>query len=103
MHAITAIDNIIAAVREVCGLTAEEMLSPTQGVRISEGRALAAWGVLSLCDGTLTELGKLVGRDVTSLSSAARRLVHRSKNDSEVMARMEAIRRVATKFASLQS
>jgi len=103
IHAITTIDNVLAAVREVCGLTSEDMLSPTQGIRISEGRALAAWGVLTLCDGTLTELGKIVGRDVTSLSSAARRLLSRSKKDSEVTVRMEAIRRVATKFASLQS
>jgi putative transposase len=103
MPAITTIDDVLAAVREVCGLTEEEMLSPTQGVRVSEGRALAAWGVLSLCDGTLTELGKIVGRDVTSLSSAARRLVDRSQKDNDVTARIKSIRRVAAKFASLQS
>jgi REP-associated tyrosine transposase len=103
MHAVTTMDDVLAAVREVCGLTSEDMLSPTQGVRISEGRTLAAWGVLYLCNGTLTELGKIVGRDVTSLSSAARRLISRSKKDHEVAARMDSVRKVAIKFASLQS
>ena len=47
MNTVT-VDDILAAVREVCGLTAEEMLAPTQRMRVSEGRALAAWGVLYL-------------------------------------------------------
>lgn len=103
MHAVTTMDDVLAAVREICGLTAEDMLSPAQGVRVSEGRALAAWGVLYLCNGTLTELGGIVGRDVSSLSSAARRLISRSKKDSEAAARMDLVSKVAAKFASLQS
>ena len=102
MNTVT-VDDILAAVREVCGLTAEEILAPTQGMRVSEGRALAAWGVLYLSSGTLTELGRIVGRDVTSLSSAARRLIFRSKEDHEVAGRMDSIKKFAAKFASLQS
>jgi putative transposase len=102
-HAAVTIDNVLAAVRKVCGLTTEEMRSPSQGVLVSEGRALAAWGVLYLCDGTLTELGRNVGRDVTSLSSAVRRLLSRSKKDDKVAARMCAVRKAAIGFASLQS
>jgi chromosomal replication initiation ATPase DnaA len=101
--AAATIDDVLAAVREICGLTAEEMVSPSQGVRVSEGRALAAWGVLYLCDGTLTELGRIVGRDVTTLSSAVKRLVFRAKKDEEVAARMVSVRKTVAKFASLQS
>jgi REP-associated tyrosine transposase len=101
MRMVTTMDNVLAAVREVCGLTAEEMASASQGVRVSEGRALAAWGVLNLCEATLTELGKIVGRDVTSLSSAARRLVSRAKKGDEVAARMDSVRNAADQLCSI--
>jgi len=96
-------DEILAVVQELCGVTAEEMLSPGQGLRISEARALAAWGVRSFTSATLTELGKKLGRDVTSLSSAAKRLEARSKNDNAVAARMDALKTASAKFAGLQS
>jgi hypothetical protein len=101
-HTVT-MKNVLDAVREVCGLTAGEMLAPGQGVRVSEGRALAAWGVLNLSSGTLTELGNAVGRDVTTLSSAAKRLLIRSEKNIEVAERMNSVRKLAVKFASLQS
>jgi len=102
MHPIS-VDDVLAAVREICGLTSEEMCAPTQGALIAEGRALAAWGVLYLSNGTLTDLGKILGRDVTSLSSAAKRLLGRKKNYDDVAKRMDSVRNLATKFATLQS
>jgi REP element-mobilizing transposase RayT len=97
------IDNCLGAVCEVCGLTMEEMHSPTKGLRVSEGRALVAWVVLNFCDGTLTELGRNVGRDVTTLSSAVKRLVSRSKKDAGIASRMDSVREAAIVFARLQS
>ncbi len=97
------IDNGLVAVCEVCGLTVDEMRSPSKGLRVSEGRALAVWLVLNLCDGTLTELGRNIGRDVTKLSSAVKRLVSRSKKDGEIAARMDSVREAAIEFARLQS
>lgn len=96
-------DHVLAAVYETCGLTAEEMRSASRGRRIAQGRALAAWGVLNLCDGTLTELGKRVRRDVSSLSSAARRLLIRSKKDDRLAARMAEIEEQSFKIATLQT
>ena len=103
MPVAVTIDNGLVAVCEVCGLTMEEMRSASKGLRVSEGRALAAWRVLNLCDGTLTELGRNVGRDVTTLSSAVKRLVLRSKKDDEVAARMDSVREAAIEFARLHS
>jgi hypothetical protein len=96
-------DHVLAAVYETCGLTAEEMRSASQEKRIAQGRALAAWGVLNFCDGTLTELGKRVRRDVSSLSSAARRLLIRSKKDDRIAARMAEIEEQSLKIATLQT
>jgi len=101
--AVMTTDDILAAVREICGVTAAEMLSPGQGFKISEARALAAWGVLTTNSGTLRELGKKLGRDVTSLSSAAKRLSERSRKDDSVAAKMAAMKMAMEKFATLHT
>ena len=59
--------------------------------RFSEVRGMAAWLVLELGISTLMELGKLTGRDVTTLSSAAKRLEIRARNDLELSQRMQAV------------
>lgn len=64
---------------------------------------MAAWGILEFSDATLTELGREIGRDVTSLSSAVRRLVERSKKDSKTAERMNQLRDGFAKNASLQA
>jgi hypothetical protein len=45
---------------------------------------MAAWLVLELGVGTLAELSRRVGRDVTTLSAGVKRLQSRSKTDSEL-------------------
>jgi len=57
--------------------------------RFSEVRGMVAWLVLELGISTLTELGKITGRDVTTLSSAAKRLEIRAKDD--LSQRMQAL------------
>jgi putative transposase len=52
--------------------------------KLSEARGMAAWLVLELGVGTLAELSKRVGRDVTTLSAGVKRLQIRSKTDSEL-------------------
>jgi chromosomal replication initiation ATPase DnaA len=55
---------------------------------LSEARGIAAWLVLELGVCTLVELGKRTGRDVSTLSSAAKRLQIRSKTDLKLAGRM---------------
>jgi len=45
---------------------------------------MAAWLVLELGVGTLAELSRRMGRDVTTLSAGVKRLQIRSKTDSEL-------------------
>jgi putative transposase len=97
------IEDILAAAQESCGVTSDELLSPGQGFKISEARALAAWGVLSTNSGTLKELGKKLGRDMTSLSSAAKRLSERARKDNSVAAKMAAMKMAMDNFATLQA
>ena len=54
-------------------------------------------------DATLTELGRTLGRDVTSLSSSIGRLLTRAKNDRELAERMQEVKKILQEFARLQA
>ena len=99
----TTIEDVLDAVVKLFGVTMEEMVSPGQGIRISEASALAAWGVFSLTGETLTDLAGKLGRDLTSLSSAVKRLIECSKKDKAVTVKMDLLRNTVAKFASLQA
>ena len=49
--------------------------------KLSEARGMAGWLVMELGVGTLSELSRRTGRDVTTLSSGVKRLQIRSKAD----------------------
>ena len=53
---------------------------------------MAAWLVLELGAGTLVQLGKLTGRDPTTLSAAAKRLQKRAQTDLKLAKRMKQLR-----------
>ncbi len=57
--------------------------------RLSEVRGMAAWLVLEAGAGTLVQLGRLTGRDPTTLSSAAKRLQKRAQKDLNLAKRMK--------------
>ncbi len=57
--------------------------------RLSEARGMAAWLVLESGAGTLGQLGRLTGRDPTTLSSAAKRLQRRAQKDLQLAKRMK--------------
>ena len=98
-----SIDVVIAAVCEVFEITESALASAGQGRNISEARAIAAWMVREISGDKLSALGKKIGRDTSSLSSACKRLGERTKNEPEMAARMELVRQTVFKFASLQS
>jgi chromosomal replication initiation ATPase DnaA len=79
-----SLDRII---REVCksfSLEEEELLVSGRDHRLSRARGMAAWLVMEYGIGTLGDLSRRMGRDITTLSSAAKRLQIRSKTDLEL-------------------
>ena len=52
---------------------------------------MAAWLDMNLGVSPLTELGKMTGRDVTTLSSAMKRLQMRAKSDLKLAKAMSAL------------
>ena len=90
----------VTCVADYFGCEIEMLKKVGQGRHRSRARAFAAWAVSEYSSGTLTELGVLLARDVSTLSSAARRLelqVHKSAD----LARIQ--KELAVKLANLQA
>jgi len=92
--------------REVCqyyGIEEKDLVSRGKNRRISEARGIAVWLVLELGVCPLGELGKRTGRDISTLSSAVKRLRSRSKTDLKLAKRMEGLLGAASQIAILQA
>jgi putative transposase len=97
------IDTVLKVVESVYRITPEELSKPGQDRWRSEARSMAAWGVSEMTSSTLTELAKITGRDITSLSSAMKRLTARASSNPEVVARMADFREGLEQVVKLQS
>ena len=64
--------------------------------KLSEARGMAGWLVMELGVGTLEELGRRTGRDVTTISSAVKRLQNRSKKDFKLAEAMKKLLKAAS-------
>ena len=84
-----SLDKIMVEVCRYFSLKEKDLGGVGKDRRLSEVRGIAAWLVLELGVCTLGELGKRTGRDVSTLSSAARRLQIRSKTDLKLAERMK--------------
>ncbi len=59
------------------------------GRKLTDSRGMAGWLVLESGTGTLVQLGRLTGRDPSTLSSAAKRLQRRAQKDLQLAKRMK--------------
>ncbi len=73
--------KVLRIVQERFKVTEDELAAPGKNRLCSEARAYLAWLCLETGCETLTALGERLGRDVSSLSSAVRRLQLRAKKD----------------------
>jgi len=83
--------SVNRVLKEVCksfSLKEGDLLVSGRDHKISRVRGMAAWLVMECGTGTLGELSRRTGRDVTTLSSAAKRLQIRSKTEPDLAARM---------------
>ena len=86
-----SLDGLMKAVCREYSINEGELRGLGRARRESEVQGMAAWLILELGVGTLGELGKVAARDVTTLSSAAKRLHLRAKEDSELAGRMKTL------------
>ena len=87
------LDAVIAAIEKIYGADGINLLRAHSSDRLScEIRALAAWATLETSQSTLTDLAGLCGRDVATLSYAARRALVLEMKDPTVMDKMRQLR-----------
>jgi len=67
------------------GCDLEKLRAPGQGRQLSQVRAFVAWAVVTYSSSTLTALGDLLSRDLSTLSSAVRRLDRQGSKDDDLI------------------
>ncbi|NCP78393.1 MAG: transposase [Desulfuromonadales bacterium] len=69
----------------------------------SRVRAFVAWAILEKSSASLTELGKWLNRDVSTLSSSVRRLKEQAAKQPQLRQELEALARLLDNFAKVQA
>ncbi len=98
-----AIPEIIDAVEHLYGLPDGGLVKADRSFKMAEARSMVAWAVREMSDDTLTNLGHVLGRDITTLSSSISRLTARSKFDHDLAERMRNLQITLVEFATLQA
>ena len=75
------LERVIREVSKHYSVTEADLGSGGKDRRLSEARGMAAWLIMELGVCPLRELGKVTRRDITTLSSAMKRLQMRAKTD----------------------
>lgn len=90
--------DILAAVCREYGIEETDLTIVGKYRNLSEARGMAAWLALELGCGTVAELGKITGRDASTLSTVARKLRERAKRDSALAEKMIGLLKVFSKI-----
>ena len=85
-------ERVIALILERYQLSEAELAAPGKNRHCAEARAYLAWLFLDTGCATLTALGERLERDVSSLSSAVRRLQLKAKQNEKVADKFQKLR-----------
>ena len=89
-----SLKGLIRAVCEEYGLSPVELRAPRQSRLASEARAVVGWLASELGSATFVAVGEEMGRDVSTISSAVRRLEERTGGDAALGRRLDDIKAV---------
>jgi REP element-mobilizing transposase RayT len=103
LSARVSLEGVMAAVCEAYALTQTDLVAAGQGRRISEARAAVGTLTADLRCSSLAEVGRRLGREESTISSAVRRLRQRAVQERALGDRLEALRsQLLGEVASLQ-
>ena len=91
MRSRLSLEEVIQKVCQQYEVPDVDLISRGKDHRASEIRGVIAWLILEGGVGRLTELGKVTGRDVTTLSSLVRRLRMRAKRNEQLAVRVKGL------------
>lgn len=87
------LEEVIAAVCRTYGMTEAELRAPGKARPFTEARAVTALLVRQAPHLSLTELGKVLHRDISALGKAAARIDGESWGDAELATKLKELRR----------
>jgi REP element-mobilizing transposase RayT len=86
------ISEIVAIVKSISGIGEEALGSRQRGREVTGARTLTAWAVSEFSDATISEVGRMFGRDVSTLSACVKRMTGKARTDPKVAAMMIEVR-----------
>ncbi|MBI5485027.1 MAG: hypothetical protein HY888_11280 [Deltaproteobacteria bacterium] len=89
--------EVLETIKTICNIDDEKLCSRQRGRAIIEARTLAAWAVAEFSDGTISEVGRIFGRDISTLSACIKRMTDKARHDFVVAGRMELVKQALMK------
>jgi chromosomal replication initiation ATPase DnaA len=86
------IREVLETIKTICNIDNETLCSRQRGRAITEARTLAAWAVAEFSAGSISEVGRIFGRDISTLSASIKRMSDKARHDSVVAGWMEMIK-----------
>lgn len=91
------LSEVVAVVKNIYGISDEQLMSQGRERVSCEARGLAAWATLEVSSGTLVELAALLRRNSSTLTCAVRRIEKLREQDPSVADKMERVRQELSK------
>jgi putative transposase len=92
----TTLDRIMLEVCKYFNVEVKDFSASGKDRQLSAARAMAGWLSLELGVGTLSDLSRRTGRDLTTLSAGVKRLQDRSKADPKLAEAMNSLFKVVS-------
>ena len=89
-----SLSGLLRAVCDIQGVDIDALFGPSQKRDIADARALAAFCAREFSDLTITQVGRKIRRDPSTLSRAAERIARRMGEDQYLAGRVDQIRKI---------
>lgn len=86
------VGEVKEVVKTICGIDDDTLCSRHRSRSATEARTLTAWAVAEFSDGTISEVGRIFGRDITTLSACIKRMTDKARHNFVIAGRMELVR-----------
>jgi chromosomal replication initiation ATPase DnaA len=91
------ISEVLEAIKTICNVDNKTLCSRQRVRSATLARTLAAWAVAEFSDGTVSEVGRIFGRDISTLSACIKRMTDKACHDSDIAGRMELVKQALMK------
>jgi chromosomal replication initiation ATPase DnaA len=88
---------VLEVIKKICNFDDETLCSRQRSRSATYARSLTAWAVAEFSDGTISDVGRLFGRDLSTLSACIKRVTDKARHDSALAGRIELVKQALMK------